>query len=230
MCRREESNLHGACAPPDPESGASTWFRHAGVGGHRGAVTRAGVTGLEPATRGFGDRCSGHLSYTPRGPPPAPAQPGGTWWGGVLRCRQPVRLGRLCWVPKAGLEPARRCRQRCLRPPCLPFHHPGWVGACAAPGVGAPNGIRTRATAVKERGPGPLDDGDEPVTCGYKHCWPIVNIVDIREVGAVDRSRSGCPSLTRRALCLVSYDGGCVLSRILAGSGPGARCRPWWST
>jgi hypothetical protein len=29
---------------------------------------------------------------------------------------------------------------------------------------GAPNGIRTRATAVKGRGPRPLDDGDKPTT------------------------------------------------------------------
>ena len=28
-------------------------------------------------------------------------------------------------VPEAGLEPARPCGQRLLRPPCLPFHHSG---------------------------------------------------------------------------------------------------------
>src|SRR5262249_19607785 len=28
-------------------------------------------------------------------------------------------------VPGAGVEPAHPCGQRLLRPPCLPFHHPG---------------------------------------------------------------------------------------------------------
>ena len=34
-------------------------------------------------------------------------------------------------VPGAGLEPACPYEQRLLRPPCLPFHHPGVKTKCA---------------------------------------------------------------------------------------------------
>ena len=37
-----------------------------------------------------------------------------------------------------------------------------------------PNGIRTRATAVKGRGPGPLDDGD-PIVCAHPDPSPLAS-------------------------------------------------------
>ncbi len=40
-------------------------------------------------------------------------------------CWREYRVRQRPWVPGAGLEPARPFEQRLLRPPCLPFHHPG---------------------------------------------------------------------------------------------------------
>jgi hypothetical protein len=83
-----------------------------------------------------------------------------------------VRAGRgpLCiWATQTGLEPAtfavtgRRANQ--LRHWALLFFR-------------APNGIRTRAAALKGRSPRPLDDGDLVVqTCPRR--WPAVSITSI---------------------------------------------------
>ena len=97
-------------------------------------------------------------------------------------------LGPLCsWATQTGLEPAtfavtgRRANQ--LRHWALLLR--------------APNGIRTRAAALKGRSPRPLDDGDLVVqTCPRR--WPVVSTISIGHrrdswhsgwAGGVDASR-----------------------------------------
>ena len=55
--------------------------------------------------------------------------------GGIAALLVVLLRAVLLVVPGAGLEPARPRGQRFLRPPCLPFHHPGgWrPGAAAGP-------------------------------------------------------------------------------------------------
>lgn len=80
------------------------------------SLTLAGVAGFEPATPGFGDRCSGQLSYTPRRThynmgagdlryPRTPALRGEPATGRRARAALPRGDGRLLF-PLARLSPA----------------------------------------------------------------------------------------------------------------------------
>ena len=94
------------------------------------------------------------------------------------------RLSYLPWMGRAvltGLEPATSALtgRRALQ-----LLHRTWSGR---PGR-APNGIRTRATALKGRRPGPLDDGGDVVARQCSH----------RAVGWVRRGGGRCGRRWRR--------------------------------
>ena len=129
------SEFRRALSGSGPGVAAQKTREPAGQGLTCGFVVARG--GVEPPTFRFSVGRSYQLSYLAR------ALGAATWLGDCAACS----------ATPTGLEPAtsavtgRRANQ--LR-----------YGALVVKAMRIPNGIRTRTTAVKGRGPGPLDDGD----------------------------------------------------------------------
>src|SRR5664280_2350136 len=105
-------------------------------------VRGVGRGGIEPPTLRFSGGCSYRLSYLPAARPTraAPAVPTG-------------------FEPATSALTGRRELLASPRDLAVPLAVPPAVMPSSWRAVRAPNGIRTRATALKGRRPGPLDDG-----------------------------------------------------------------------
>ena len=107
-----------------------------------------------------------------------------------------------------------------------------WAVLLAALGENVPNGIRTRAAAVKGRCPGPLDDGDAG-WCGRPHNLAAKRgheqAGSSKRVQAQGSGRASLRRLRKPPISATTLPGGVVMTRASAG-GPTLLKESWpWS-